>query len=95
MCGVHMTQGRESDAGVGRESPYWGGVLPPSWKTLLFLTGEHGALWWLKGQQADCSLTGQEGAGWDIWGRLSHSLHFSGEGQAHMGSGSTGRFRAS
>ena len=65
MCGVHMTQGRESDAGVGRESPYWGGVLPPSWKTLLFLTGEHEALWWLKGSRLTAVRqdVGEEGAG--------------------------------
>lgn len=42
-----MTGGRDLDAGMGRES-LLGGVLPPSWRTLLFLAVERRAVWWLK-----------------------------------------------
>ena len=51
-------------------SPYWGGVVPPSWRTLLFLAVEHGALWWLK--EAGClqfdRMGVREGQGEKFWG---------------------------
>ena len=77
-------------------SPYWGGVLPPSWRTLLFLAVEHRALWWWK--QVACSLT-ERGSGRgrvrNFGEAVLHSLHFSGEGEAHTERGFTGRFRVS
>lgn len=49
-------------------------------------------------KQVDCSSTGRgsgRGRVRNLGEAILHYLHFSGEGQAHMGSGFTGRFRAS
>lgn len=49
-------------------------------------------------KQADCSSTGHgsgRGRVRNLGEAVLHSLHFLGEGQAHMGSGFTGRFRVS
>lgn len=79
------------DAGVGAESPYWGGMLPPSWTTPPFPIGELAAL--VGGKDPGLvQFAGEtrvmERRGNGFLGRCClHTLYFLDEGEAQMGRG--------